>query len=280
MTKGFWDNTPDLELPHREVYGKFGRRPSGVRIHKIPGRRDSHEEFVSKENGEILREITCSIIRLIKLPDVMKEWRYQIEIAFQESPGQKVDTLAKAYFILAWIHDTWGGLNKIITKELDAKRPENLRIRYYPVNCKIYLANVETDLGQKGLLSKAESPEKTQDAKTELGKSKRPEGKKKRTRERGITKKDVEIQARNPIQEPEDSSTLSVTELASKFDLPHDPLRKRLQRLRRHDDGCFIEVENKRRNQPRFLYTYGRVKHIIRAMKPSNEMPNERPTEK
>lgn len=167
MVNGFWYNTPDLGLPRRKAYGKFGRHPSEVRTYKLPDPPASQGEFVSKQNADILRKITRLIIPLIQLPDVMKEWRDQIQIAFQEKPGQKVDTLAKAYFILAFIQsdERWGGLNKIITKELDAKRPENLKIRYFPVDCETYLESVKADLDQKGLLARLEKSE---------GKSKKP----------------------------------------------------------------------------------------------------------
>jgi len=85
---------------------------------------------------------------------------------------------------------------------------------------------------------------------------------------------------KTPLQEPEDDSTHSPTQLAEMFDLPLDPLRKRLQRCRKRNHSCFIEITDRTSKQPQFIYYYGQIKHIINSLKASSETSSKRPAKK
>ena len=77
-----------------------------------------------------------------------------------------------------------------------------------------------------------------------------------------------------------DNATLSVKQLAGNFGVPYDALRKRLDRERKKDHDCFLEVSNRRANEPRFLYYVAKVRPIIEDLKASNRTSNERPSPK
>jgi hypothetical protein len=64
-----------------------------------------------------------------------------------------------------------------------------------------------------------------------------------------------------------DDATLSPTALAKAFDVPEEPLRGRLKRLRAHDSNCFIEATNRKSTEPQFLYKVGRVRGQIEDLK-------------
>jgi len=72
--------------------------------------------------------------------------------------------------------------------------------------------------------------------------------------------------------EPEpktEEAYLSASELATKYGVPpekRDALRKRLERLRRRSDD-YREVQNPRRNEPRFLYRVGAVLPLIEDLR-------------
>ena len=66
-----------------------------------------------------------------------------------------------------------------------------------------------------------------------------------------------------------DDAKMSVAELSKAFGVPAEPLRKRLERLRRRDFTCFAEVPEPARKQPTFLYHVGKVRPVIEALKAS-----------
>jgi len=77
-----------------------------------------------------------------------------------------------------------------------------------------------------------------------------------------------------------DDAKMSVAELSKAFGVPAEPLRKRLERLRKRDLTCFTEVSDRAQQEPQFLYHVGKVRPVIEAMKPSDETSGERPTKK
>jgi hypothetical protein len=83
-------------------------------------------------------------------------------------------------------------------------------------------------------------------------------------------------------KEVSDDSKLSSAELASVFGVPPEPLRKRLERLRQRDLTCFVEVTDRSSKEPQFLYTVGKVRHIIDDLqkRASGETSGKRPARK
>lgn len=140
-------------------YGMFGRYSFEGRTIKISRPVSSGSKTVSSKDAKIFCKITQATIQLfrrMRAPDIMREWRDQISIAFRNAnkrAGRSPIDLPCQYLLLARVHDRWGGLPKIITKALDAKWPEGLKITCRATDCEIYLENVKADLYQKGLLS-------------------------------------------------------------------------------------------------------------------------------
>ena len=86
-----------------------------------------------------------------------------------------------------------------------------------------------------------------------------------------------------PPEKLSDDSTLSPKDLAKLFDVPQEPLRKRLERLRKKDHKCFLEAANRAPQEPQFIYYLGKVKHVIEDMQQkaaSSEMSSKRPAKK
>ncbi len=83
----------------------------------------------------------------------------------------------------------------------------------------------------------------------------------------------------NTTTEIPDEAILSPAKLAELFHVPYDALRKRLERLRRKNHNCFIEAENPKVNEAKYLYEVGKVRPIIQEMKASSCASSERPAE-
>lgn len=77
-----------------------------------------------------------------------------------------------------------------------------------------------------------------------------------------------------------DDSTLSPRELAKLFGVSAEPLRKRLERLRKGDLTCFVEVPDRTSTQPQFLYKVGKVRRVIESLKTSSRASGKRPARK
>lgn len=75
---------------------------------------------------------------------------------------------------------------------------------------------------------------------------------------------------RQAEQPPDGDSLLSPAQLAKRFALPAESLRKRLERLRARDLASFVETENAG-NEPRFLYRLRAVLPIIEKMRGTDE---------
>jgi hypothetical protein len=73
---------------------------------------------------------------------------------------------------------------------------------------------------------------------------------------------------------------MSAASMAKTYDLPPEALRKRLDRQRARDLDCFIEVEDRAANEAQYLYHFGRVRHILEAMRPTTSASDKRPTPK
>jgi hypothetical protein len=78
------------------------------------------------------------------------------------------------------------------------------------------------------------------------------------------------------VEEGDDEIAYPPKKLAEMYHVPAEALRKRLERRRSKDDGCYVEVEAPTRQEARYLYRLGRVRHIIEDLKKSS---NSRPTE-
>lgn len=82
------------------------------------------------------------------------------------------------------------------------------------------------------------------------------------------------ILSENPNAKPEtrqlpstNPSPLSCVELANKHGLDPEKLRKKLERLRQERDDVYVTVENKRRNQPKYLYYESAVEKLLDGLK-------------
>jgi len=67
----------------------------------------------------------------------------------------------------------------------------------------------------------------------------------------------------------DDEIPYSPRQIADRVNLPFEAVRKRLERLRKHDFDCFIENENRKGNEPQYLYKWGAVRPTIEEMKES-----------
>ncbi len=95
--------------------------------------------------------------------------------------------------------------------------------------------------------------------------------------------KEVRAHSQTPSGTLDDESTLSPKNLAEIFDVPLEALRKRLERLRRKDHNCFIEIADRTSREPQFHYYLGKVRHVIEDMKgkaASSETSSKRPAKK
>jgi hypothetical protein len=61
----------------------------------------------------------------------------------------------------------------------------------------------------------------------------------------------------------DDADLLSVAALAARYRLNAEALRKRLQRWQAGTMDGWVEVEDRARNQPRYLYRVGAVRHLF-----------------
>ena len=79
----------------------------------------------------------------------------------------------------------------------------------------------------------------------------------------------------------DDGAFLSVADLAKRYGIPKDALRKRLDRFRKTNHDCYKEVADGERKprEPRYLYQLGAVRHIVQEMA-SGETSGKRPAKK
>ena len=68
-----------------------------------------------------------------------------------------------------------------------------------------------------------------------------------------------------------DEAMFSPKKLAELFDVPYEPLRKRLERLRKENDGSYVEDSNNKSTEPKYLYKIGFVRPIVKVMKASSK---------
>lgn len=71
---------------------------------------------------------------------------------------------------------------------------------------------------------------------------------------------------------------LSPKELSTKYDVPVDALRRRLERARKPNDNCYVEIENRKSTDPQYIYKESFALNIIKSMK--EKMTSKRPAEK
>ncbi|MAG94252.1 MAG: hypothetical protein CMJ48_10935 [Planctomycetaceae bacterium] len=74
----------------------------------------------------------------------------------------------------------------------------------------------------------------------------------------------------------ESEARLSTPDLAKEYTVPLGALRKRLERWRKNHDCDYDEVENRRRNEPRFLYCESAVIPVIKAILSSTSRPSQK----
>jgi hypothetical protein len=82
---------------------------------------------------------------------------------------------------------------------------------------------------------------------------------------------------------PSDSEALfSPAELAAKYGIPEKTaaLKKRLERLRKTDLKCFVEIADRGSKEPQFVYRLRNVLPTIEALKASRETSRKRPAKK
>lgn len=73
---------------------------------------------------------------------------------------------------------------------------------------------------------------------------------------------------------------LTPAEITNKDRVSLGALRKRLERRRKKDHTCFIEILDRQRNEPQFLYRYEKIADIVASLKTSNKTSKHRPTKK
>ncbi|MBK9126512.1 MAG: hypothetical protein IPM13_01785 [Phycisphaerales bacterium] len=81
------------------------------------------------------------------------------------------------------------------------------------------------------------------------------------------------VDAPGPPADLDDAARLTADELAERFGVSPDALRKRLDRWRKRHDGGWYELVNAGRGAPRVLYEVGAVRAVIEAAKASSARP-------
>lgn len=78
-----------------------------------------------------------------------------------------------------------------------------------------------------------------------------------------------------PLPSPDDTSQLSCADIAERFNLPKDALRKRLARFIRSNDDCYSEVDaaQLKPRESKYRYYLGKVRPVIAEMRASAERP-------
>lgn len=64
-----------------------------------------------------------------------------------------------------------------------------------------------------------------------------------------------------------DTAAMSVADIANRFGVPREALRKRLERFRRTHVDCVIEASNPAARSPRFLYRVAAVRSVIESLR-------------
>ncbi len=84
------------------------------------------------------------------------------------------------------------------------------------------------------------------------------------------------------LEEDDGNARLSPRDMARRYRVPLDPLRKRLERCRRRDHACYAELDEAERSvrEAKYIYALGRVRHIIRDLIVSSETSSKRPPRK
>ena len=90
-----------------------------------------------------------------------------------------------------------------------------------------------------------------------------------------------ELVERNGTAGAESDTPLSARDLLKRWGLPDgdsilDRLEKRLASERRSNMNCFIEVQNRGRNKPKYLYHPSLVRHVLDDLKTSLNPPSEK----
>jgi hypothetical protein len=73
--------------------------------------------------------------------------------------------------------------------------------------------------------------------------------------------------------DPGDEARLSSKSLALIFNLPHEPLRKRLSRWRKKNHTGWVEDPDATSRDAKYLFRFGSIRHIIDDLKTSGERP-------
>jgi len=81
-------------------------------------------------------------------------------------------------------------------------------------------------------------------------------------------------------QPPDGDSVLSPAQIASRFGVNPEALRKRLERLRGRDHNCFIENDNRAGNEPKYLYKLSSAKHVVEQLQQADKTSSLRPPRK
>jgi len=72
---------------------------------------------------------------------------------------------------------------------------------------------------------------------------------------------------------------LSAREIATRFHVPREPVRKRLERFRQENLDGWAEVKDPRPREPHYRYKLSAVRHLFRQLVP-DESSTERPSKK
>jgi len=80
--------------------------------------------------------------------------------------------------------------------------------------------------------------------------------------------------------QPDDEAFFSPHDLAVLFNVPYEPLRKRLERYRHTNHNGWNPVSDPRPREPRYLYQVAAVKHLIDELRASSELSRQRPAKK
>lgn len=245
---------------------------------------------------ERFRAICEKYYRLLADERVRRYWLAQVELGMKTEPGwQGVKLEFKrepghnpwqrrglryewpkdkglVYALIGVALDIWSSV-KVLTPELRDTQFYYLNSALLPDIINLGLADefygyIEADLKAEGLLGQKNKPETNPAA----------EG---RTRTLGTADAPKEAQVGLAIEDPfDDDAMVSPAQIGKHCGRSLWAVRKQLERLRASNKNCFVEVQNRRKNEPTYLYYWRQVKETIHAMKPLDKMSNGRPTKK
>jgi hypothetical protein len=86
---------------------------------------------------------------------------------------------------------------------------------------------------------------------------------------------DPPLTAHGKLASLDDDAQLSARHIAALLGLAVGAVRKRMDRHRKKNHDCFVEVDSPKPRQARFLYRIGSIRHVLLELVASSERPSK-----